>query len=107
MTRPELHKLAAKRMLQLLEENRHHTKQARAIELVFKQAEAGLGPLPRNYSELREKVASLLSQDLNIVEKALDLTTMGSSFGQVDRTSDVSAGGGKPEDAFQSAVLGD
>jgi len=70
-------------MLQLHSENKRHTKQAQALKLVFRQAELGLGELPRSYGELQEKVASLCNQDLSILEKAVELSMGNTSFGSV------------------------
>jgi len=102
----ELRKKAAAKMLQLHEENKQHEKRARAIRLIYKQAEAGFSPIPRTYSELQEKVASLLKEDLNVMEKAVEMS-QGATFqkmGSLD-VADPSAGGTTPETQFQAAVI--
>lgn len=79
----ELYKQAAQKMLQLFDENKKHEKQAHALQLIYKQVEMGFGELPRSYNELQEKVASLCTQDLNVVEKALELSGGNLDFGRL------------------------
>jgi hypothetical protein len=90
-------------MLQLHSENKEHVKRAHALRLIFKQAELGFGDVPRSYRELQEKVASLLTQDLVIVEKALELTGGNMKLGELDRT-DLSASPDATEQ-FQAAIM--
>lgn len=72
--RSELIKKAVSKMLSLSKEVKEHEKRAHATRLIYKQAEMGFGDLPRSHKELEEKIASLINQDLNVVEKALELT---------------------------------
>ncbi len=99
----ELRKLAAQKMIQLHEANKDHEKRAHATRLIFKQAELGYGDVPRTYGELQEKVASLLNQNLEIVEKALELTGGNLKLGELgsaDRTL-----GGSADDIFTASIL--
>jgi hypothetical protein len=99
-------KLAAEKLVQLNNENKDHQKRAHALRLIYKQAEMGYGDVPRSYSELQEKIASLVNQDLNVLEKALELTGGNIKLGELD-TQDVRLGGGKAEDVFKASILGD
>lgn len=99
-----LRKQAAEKMLQLNATNKEHEKRAHALRLIYKQAELGYGDVPRSFGELQEKVASLLNQDLYVLEKALELTGGNIKLGELDK-SDISLGGGKAEDAFKASIL--
>lgn len=94
----------ASTMLRLHEENRGHTKRAHATRLFFKKAELGLERIPHTYRELEEKIASLETQDLVVLEKALELTGGHFKLGELDtsRTTGVNA-----TEKFQAAILGD
>lgn len=70
----QLREKVASKMLQLHEENKGHKKRAHAVRLLYKQAELGLIEVPHSYGEFEEKVAGLINQDLDVFEKALELT---------------------------------
>ena len=99
-----INKLAAEKLLQLNSANKEHEKRAHALRLIYKQAELGYGEVPRSYSELQEKVASLLKQDLTIVEKALEITGGNLKLGELG-SADNSLGGGSAEEDFQARIL--
>lgn len=99
-----INKLAAEKLLQLNSANKEHEKRAHAMRLVFKQAELGYGDVPRSYSELQEKVASLLNQDLTVVEKALEMTGGNLKLAELGST-DRSMGGGSAEENFTATIL--
>ena len=101
-----LRKIAAQKMLQLHSSNKEHEKRAHAIRLIYKQAEMGYGDIPRSYDELQEKVASLLNQDLYVLEKALELTGGNIKLGEL-ANSDAKLGGGSATDVFKASILGD
>jgi len=98
-----IRKLAAAKMLQLHSENKEHEKRAQALRLIYKQAEMGYGEIPRTHSELQEKVASLLKQDLTVLEKAIELTGGNIKLGELDTESFTS--GGTAEEAFKASIL--
>lgn len=102
----ELRKKAADTMLNLHRENKGHQKWAHAVKLVFRQAELGYDSAPHTFSELQEKVASLIAQntDLTIVEKALDIAPGQSKLGELS-SSDTRFLNAEQE--FQANVLGD
>ena len=90
-------------MRQLHESNKSHEKRAHALRLIYKQAELGCEELPQTHKDLEEKIASLLNQDLVVVEKALEmfggdvkLGEMGSTDYSIVRNA---------EEAFQASVL--
>jgi hypothetical protein len=72
VTKADLQKTA--HMLKDLNEKRaHFEKRAKATELLYKQAEMGSIRFPQTFDEYEEKVAELLSKDLNVVEEAIKL----------------------------------
>jgi len=97
-------KKAAEKMLQLHSANKEHEKRAHALRLLYKQAEMGYGELPRTHRELQEKVATLLNQDLIVLEKALELTGGNIKIGELSSVTDYSTSRNATE-AFQSAIL--
>lgn len=101
-----LRKLAAEKMLQLHAANKEHIKRAHALRLIYKQAELGYGDVPRTHSELQEKVAALLNQNLEIVEKALELTGGNLKLGELG-SLDRTLGSGSAEDNFTASILND
>lgn len=90
-----INKIAAQHMLQLDIELEGHKKQAHALKLIYRQSELGFGEIPSSYSELQEKVASLINQgDLEVLEKALELTGGNIKLGELEETRtkrDISA----------------
>lgn len=97
-------KLAAQKMLQLHEENKGHKKRAHAIKLLYKQADMGFGRLPSNHNEFEEKIASLINQDLNVVEKALEITGGQTKIGEVDDIDPLASKNADQE--FQAEIIG-
>lgn len=45
----------------------------RAMQVAFKEVELGIAPPFRNYQDLQTKVAHLMSDDLDVREKALEM----------------------------------
>jgi hypothetical protein len=101
-----LRKLAAEKLLQLRSSNKEHEKRAYALRLIYKQAEMGYGDIPRSFDELQEKVASLLTQDLYVLEKALELTGGNIKLGEL-ASGDSKLGNGSASEVFQASILGD
>ncbi len=101
----ELLKTAAQKMRQLDTQVKAHEKRAHALRLIYKQAEMGYGEVPRSYNELQEKVASLLNQDLFVLEKALELTGGNIKLGELAQTVEPQAY--NATEMFQAAILGD
>ena len=56
-------------------QNKTFEKRAKATELLYKQAELGLGSFPKTYGEYEEKVAELMGEDLKVVEEAMKLAS--------------------------------
>src|ERR1035437_7317591 len=83
-------KKAADKMLQLDSQLKGHEKRAHALRLIFKQAELGYGEIPRSYNELNEKIASLINQDLQVLEKALELTGGNVKLGELSERTEPS-----------------
>lgn len=98
-------KIAAQKMRQLDGAVKVHEKRAHALRLLYKQAELGYGEVPRSYDELQDKLASLLNQDLYVLEKALELTGGNIKLGELDRTIEPQAY--TASEQFQAAILGD
>lgn len=104
MDQPTREKVAAA-MLQLNGENKEHRKRAHAIRLLYKQSEMGYGHVPQTYKELEEKLASLMGQDLNVVEKALELT--GGNLRMGELASAIEPSSYNASEKFQVDILGD
>lgn len=100
-----LREKVASAMLQIHEENKGHKKRAHAVKLLYKQAEMGMERLPQSYGEFEEKLASLLNQDLVVLEKALELNGGSLKLGELGR-DDLSSPMSATEQ-FQAAVLGE
>ena len=83
-------KLAAAKLLEQDASLKEHRKQAHALRLLYKQAEMGCGEFPRSYNELQSKIASLLNQDLQVYEKALELNGGNIKLGELDRNVEPS-----------------
>jgi len=90
-------KQASQKMRILNDRNRAHEKRAHALRLLYKQAELGYGQVPSSYSELEEKVASLLNQDLDVLEKALELSGGRLNLGELSGST-----GPNPHDATEA-----
>lgn len=106
MSEKGLFKKAAQHMLKLGRQVQEHEKRAKAVELIYKQAELGCGEIPRTHSELQEKIASMINQDLRVVEKALELTGGNLNLGELD-TQDYSNFGGNASEKFQASIIQD
>ena len=96
---------AASTMVSLYEENKGHKKRAQAIRILYKKAEVGQEEFPRSFSELEEKVASLLHEDLVVLERALELIGGNEKLGEIG--SQVDPEGIKTSsEKFQADILG-
>lgn len=100
-----LREKAASVMLHLQEENKGHEKRGQALKLLFKKAELGYEVLPKTYSELETKLAALVTEDLVVLEKALELAGGNVKLGELD-AHDPKATVDSAE-KFQAAILGD
>jgi len=99
-----LREKVASTMLRLDEEVRGHTKRAHALRLLYKQAEMGVADLPETYAALEAKLASMVREDLLVLEKALELTGGNVKIGTLADTlepADFNA-----SEQFQAAILG-
>ena len=101
-----LREKVASAMVHLFNENKGHKKRAQAVQMLYKQAELGHTEIPRSYSEFTEKVAALMSQDLQVLDKALELLGGNEKLGSVDSAVDAS-GPLTPSEKFQSDILSD
>jgi hypothetical protein len=90
-------------MLHLHQENRGHEKRADALRLLYKQVELGYGQLPQSFGELNEKLASLVKEDLGVLEKALELAGGNLKFGELGSKDNSIAG--TPAEKFQADLL--
>lgn len=100
----DLRKTAASVMLHLHEKNKGHEKRAHATRLLYRQIELGLVCPPQSYSDFETKLASLVTEDLAVLEKALELAGGNEKLGELGHTVDSSA----PRDAsekFQASIL--
>ena len=95
----------ASALVRLHEDNKNHEKRAHALKLLYKQAELGHSHVPQTFSELEEKLASLINQDLSVLEKALELAGGTLGLGELAPKSD--AGALNAEEKFQAAVVGE
>lgn len=103
VTQADLKKTAA--MLRSLKDQKNFLeKKARATSILYKQAELGQLAFPRTIDEYEEKVAELISRDLNIVEEAIKLASPNfSSLGSL--VTDASPEGSNPREIFQRSLL--
>lgn len=101
----KLFKLAAEKLRYLSNENKAHEKKARALKLLYKQAEMGIAPVPDSYLELEEKLASITAQNLDVLEEAMKLA--GGRLGLGDLEDNDLTNPANPEDAFTASILGD
>lgn len=96
-------KKVAEMLAFLKEERGSFKKEAKATELLYKQAELGLVKFPESFAEYREKVAELLGKDLNVVEEAIKMASSseGNALGGLEHSpKKVDA-----QTAFQRAIL--
>lgn len=68
----------------LCEQNKEHEKRAQASRILFRQAELGMTTVPNSYGEFEQKIASLVNQNLDVLEKALELTAGNEKFGELN-----------------------
>jgi hypothetical protein len=101
----QLREKVASVMLSLHERNKEHEKRAHALKLLYKQAELGYAQLPQTHRELEEKLASLVLEDLVVLEKALELAGGNIKLGELGR-SDPKAEM-RPAEKFQAVILGE
>jgi hypothetical protein len=92
-------------MLQLHRKNREHEKRAHAERVFWKQVERGIEQPPESYGELQQKLASLVKEDLTVLEKAVELAGGQMKLGELDRTSRDAAQGLSPSEKFQAELL--
>lgn len=100
----QLREKVASVMLSLHERNKEHEKRAHALKILYKQAELGHVPLPHTHSELETKLASLVNEDLVVLEKALELAGGNLKLGELglsDSGSMMSSA-----EKFQATILG-
>lgn len=102
--RKQLYKFAGQKLLQLNKICKEHEKRAHALKLIYQQTEMGYGELPRSYSELQEKIASLCKQDLNVVEKALEITGGNVKLGELGGNDPVLT---DASEMFKASILGE
>jgi hypothetical protein len=100
----QLREKVASVMLSLHEKNKGHEKRAHAERLLFKQVEMGLMQSPQSHSELETKLAALVTEDLTVLEKALELTGGNVKLGELS-LADPSAAV-SPVEKFQATILG-
>lgn len=101
----ELRDKVASTMLGLHAQNKEHTKRAQALRLLYKQAELGIEQIPQTFDELETKLASLITQDLAVVEKALELTAGQFKLGELDDNRDLNTFNASEQ--FQAQILSD
>lgn len=92
-------------MLQLHEKNKEHEKRAHALKLLYKQAELGIAQLPSTHGELEIKLASLVNEDLVVLEKALELSGGNLKLGELSLKDSVAVL--NPSEKFQATILGE
>ncbi len=98
----DLKKTAA--MLNSLNEERNSLKkEAKATELLYKQAELGQIKMPATFAEYQEKVAELLGKDLDVMEEAIKIAS--SSENELGGLDDTARLGVDPRSAFQQSIL--
>lgn len=98
-----LREKVASTMLRLNEANKEHEKRAQATKFLYKKAEMGLEALPPTYEAFQEKIASLIRQDLTVLEKALELAAGDVKIGELSGSDPFSRDAAA---TFQASVLG-
>jgi len=104
----EMIKKAGQLLKQVSDEKRELEKEAaasalekRAHKVAFREVELGLCEPFKKYEDFQEKVASLMSDDLDLVEKALDR-----GYTQPGKTGELSGENpGKAKNQFEQFVL--
>jgi cysteinyl-tRNA synthetase len=74
-------------------------KKAKAEKLAFREVELGITEPYKNFDEFQKKVASLLDDDLEVLEKALDR-----GYGSSRRVGELADAGGKVNNPFEHFV---
>lgn len=106
ITKSDLQKTAA--MLSHLNEKRAELeKKAKATELLYKQAEMGQIKFPETYADYREKVAELLSKDLNVVEEAIKMASSTEETNSFDGLEVKQANVTNARDRFAMSIVED
>ena len=103
VNRPLREKVASV-MLQLHEENKEHEKRGQALKLLYKQASLGYAEFPQSFSELETKLAALVTEDLVVLDKALELAGGNVKLGELcakDPKGTVNSA-----EKFQAVILG-
>lgn len=102
-----IRKLAADKILQMNNQIKEYEKRAHAERLIYKQAEMGYGEIPRSFDDFQTKIASLLKQDLYVLEKAMELAGGNVKLGELDRNDHNNLGGGTASQVFMASILED
>ena len=84
-------------------ERNQFKKEAKATELLYKQAELGQITMPRTFAEYQEKVAELLGKDLDVMEEAIKIAS--SSENELGGLDDTARLVSNPRTAFQQSIL--
>lgn len=100
-----LREKVASTMIRLNDECQGHKKRAHALRLIYKQAELGQSILPQTFSEMEEKIASLVKEDLIVFEKALELSGGATKLGELGRPDPRVALNASQQ--FQATILGE
>jgi len=97
-------KKTAEMLVRLNDERNMLQKEAKATELLYKQAELGQIKMPATFAEYQEKVAELLGKDLNVMEEAIKMASSAENdtLGGLDSTPGK---GVDAQTAFQNALL--
>lgn len=96
---------AAMMLSQLKNEKATLEKKAKATELLYKQAEMGQVQFPKTHSEYEEKVAELMSKNLDVVEEAIKMASSSEpdSLGGLHKKQITT---GSPHSIFARSVIG-
>lgn len=100
----KLREKVASVMLDLHKKNREHEKRAHAERIFWKQVERGIEQPPESYSELQSKLASLVTEDLKVLERAVELAGGQMKLGELADVSRESQGLSASE-KFQADLL--
>jgi hypothetical protein len=71
-------------------------KKARAEKLAFREVELGISEPFKTHDDYQKKIASLLGEDLDVLEKALER-----GYGNSRRGGELVGSGGKVENPFE------
>lgn len=101
----KLREKVASVMLHLHQKNREHEKRAHAERIFWKQVERGIEQPPESYGELQAKLASLVNEDLKVLEKAVELAGGAIKLGELDQSSSDAAQGLSSSEKFLADLL--